>query len=64
MGLFLDGLSFDMMMVVVKDSWLPTVCVRKTKGEIISYNINELSIMTLNTLLLPEGPKALRLKLE
>ena len=31
MGLFLDGPSFDMMMVVVKDSWLPTDCVRKTK---------------------------------
>ena len=26
MGLFSDGLFFDMMVVVVKDSWLPTVC--------------------------------------
>ena len=54
MGLFLDGPSFDMMMVVVKDSWLPTVCVRKTKREAVLpnrrhpglYNSDTLSLLT------------------
>ena len=40
-GLFSDGLFFDMMVVAVKESWLPTVCARETKGEAIDrrYNI-------------------------